>query len=63
MTGFARVRTQFAQGEAIFRVSDDGREEVWSYTEERAEEAAAAPRESLAIYGFDVARWTGPLRR
>ena len=47
----------------IFRVSDDGREEVWSYTEERAEEAAAAPRESLAIYGFDVARWTGPPRR
>ena len=47
----------------IFHVGDGRREEVWSYTAEGAAEAAAAPRESLAIYGFDVARWTGPPRR
>jgi hypothetical protein len=48
----------------IFRVGEDGREEVWSYNAEQAAEAAAAPRESsLAIYGFDVTRWTGPPRR
>jgi len=47
----------------IFRVGDGEREEVWSYDAEQAAEAAAAPRESLAIYGFDVTRWTGPPRR
>jgi len=47
----------------IYRVDGDEREQVWSYSEERAEAAAAAPRDSLGIYGFDVTRWTGPLRR
>ena len=47
----------------IYRVDADGREEIWSYTEERAVETAAAPRRPLEIYGFDVTRWTGPPRR
>ena len=47
----------------IFRVDGDGREEIWSYTEERAAEAAAAAQRSVDIYGFDVTRWTGPTRR
>ena len=46
----------------IYRVEGDVREQVWSYTEERAEAVATAPRTSLGIYGFDVTRWTGPLR-
>jgi hypothetical protein len=47
----------------IFRIDGSTRELVWSYTEERAAEAAAAPRDALGIYGFDVNRWTGPTRR
>jgi hypothetical protein len=46
----------------IFRVDGDEREQVWSYTEERAAAVAAAPRDTLGIYGFDVTRWTGPPR-
>jgi hypothetical protein len=46
----------------IFRVDGDEREQVWSYTEERAAAVAAAPRDALSIYGFDVTRWTGPPR-
>ena len=47
----------------IYRVEGAEREQVWSYSEERAAAAAAAPRDSLGIYGFDVTRWTDPLRR
>jgi hypothetical protein len=47
----------------IFRIHGSEREQVWSYTEERAAEAAAAQRDALEIYGFDVTRWTGPARR
>jgi hypothetical protein len=47
----------------IFRIHGSEREHVWSYTDERAAEAAAAPRDALGIYGFDVTRWTGPTRR
>jgi len=46
----------------IHRVEGVEREQVWSYTEERAEAVATAPRTTLGIYGFDVTRWTGPLR-
>lgn len=47
----------------IFHVGDGRREEAWSYTAERAAEVAAAPATPLEVYGFDVARWTGPPRR
>jgi hypothetical protein len=60
---FELLETDEREAVAIVRVSGDEREEVWSYTEERAAEAAAARRDPLEIYGFDVARWTGPPRR
>jgi PAS domain-containing protein len=47
----------------IVRIEDGRREQVWSYAEEQAAAVAAAPRDSLEIYGFDVTRWTGPPRR
>jgi hypothetical protein len=60
---FELLSTDEPKALAIVRVSGDEREGVWSYTEERAAEAAAASRDPLEIYGFDVARWTGPPRR
>ena len=59
---FELLETEEPDALRIFRVGDDRREEVWSYTAERAAEAAAAPA-PLEVYGFDVARWTGPPRR
>jgi hypothetical protein len=40
----------------IFRVTDDHRERVWSYSRERAEEEAAKAA-ALRPFGYDVTGW------
>jgi len=43
----------------IVRVERENEREVWTYTEERAAEAAQSP-DLLHQFGFDVTRWSGP---
>jgi hypothetical protein len=43
----------------IVRLTASGEEEVWVYSEERADAQAEAPG-LLQKFGFDVTRWTGP---
>jgi hypothetical protein len=60
---FELLETDEPDAIRIYRVDGENREEIWSYTAERAAETAAAARRSVEIYGFDVARWTDPTRR
>jgi hypothetical protein len=43
----------------IVRLTASGEEEVWVYSEERADAQAESPG-LLQKFGFDVTRWTGP---
>jgi hypothetical protein len=45
----------------IVRLTGSGEEEVWVYSEERADAQAESPG-LLQKFGFDVTRWTGPPR-
>lgn len=47
----------------IQRVEGERRESVWSYSEDRANAAAASRRELVDTYGFDPIRWNAGPRR
>lgn len=47
----------------IQRVEGDRRESVWSYSEDRANAAAASRRDLVDTYGFDPIRWNAGPRR
>jgi len=46
----------------IHRTQSDRHESVWSYSEDRAAEAAAARKGLIETYGFDPIRWNAPTR-
>jgi hypothetical protein len=54
---FEHVEAQEPYALEIERVEGDRRESVWSYSEDRANAAAAERRELVDTYGFDPIRW------
>lgn len=44
----------------ILRVRGNERETVWSYSEQRAAEAADTKKDSVERYGFQASSWQGP---